>query len=124
MLVGVAEEIVEPLSCRQRMLPARFEIPQPPVSDEAGRIARCLEHRGDGRLAREQRLLRRVGISAYGRVTSMLARHQYRSRGGAHSRPRVELRKLHALRHHAIEIWSLNHFLPITPQFAIPEIVR
>ena len=116
-LIEVAEEEVEALA---RGDARRAFVPEPPLADQARRVTGAAENLGDRQIFGPEVVL---AVAANVGVAGVQARHEYRARGGADGRTRVELREAHPFPRHAVEVRRPDPSLAVAPEVAVAEVV-
>ena len=115
-LVGVPEEVVEPLFPGGT---GGVVVAQAPLADTGGGIAGRLEEFGHGHAIGFEPL----ALPHRGGVTDVQARHQREPRRGAHGRASVMLREADALGSQAVEAGRLQALLAVAAEVAVAEVV-
>ena len=122
-LAVVAEKSIEALLRRVALGP---HIAEPPLAKRAGHVAFLLQQLTNRHLAgRDGKLpfgLHRL-VAAHNGMAGVLTRHQHTPRWRAHRRSRIKIREPHPAFSQAINVRSLDEFLPITAQVTITQII-
>ena len=97
-----------------------------PLADDAGVVARALEHLRERRVlaAQRDRVAVRPVVATDARVASVLAREERPARGRTAGAARVGLREAHPLAGEAVEVRRGKLLLPVATQVSPAQIVR